>query len=303
MAGDTNNQYDVFVRDVASGTTILVSTDSGGTQGNRNSLDPSISDDGRYVAFVSQSTNLVAGDADTFQDVYVKDLQTGAITLASVGSSGVKSNSSSYQPSISGDGRYVAFRSGATNLDPGDTDSFDDIFVRDLVNNTTTLVSVSTAGSKSDSSSYEPSVSGDGRYVTFTSRATNLDPGDTDSNSDIFVRDLVNNTTTLVSTSSGGVKSNNPSLEPSISDDGCQSVAFRSGATNLDPGDTDGIYDIFVRDLVNNTTTLVSTSSGGVKANSSSSEPSISDDGRYVSFYSFANNLVMGTPIPAPMLY
>ena len=177
VAGDTNNQYDVFVRDVASGTTILVSTDSGGTQGNRNSrIRPSAMTAATWRSLVNPN-NLVAGDADTFQDVYVKDLQTGAITLASVGSSGVKSNSSSYQPSISGDGRYVAFRSGATNLDPGDTDSFDDIFVRDLVNNTTTLVSTSSSGVKSNNSSFEPSVSGDGRYVTFTSRATNLDPG------------------------------------------------------------------------------------------------------------------------------
>jgi hypothetical protein len=291
VVGDTNNRNDVFVRDVANETTTLVSTDSSGTQGNYESLDPSISDDGRYVAFVSQSTNLVAGDTDTIYDIYVKDLQTGAITLASVNNSGVKSNNYSSEPTISGDGQFVAFRSRATNLDAGDTDTRDDIYVRDLVNNTTTLASTSTAGVKSNSGSYELSISDDGQFVAFRSRATNLDAGDTDTRDDIYVRDLVNNTTTLASTSTAGVKSNYYAYNPSISGDG-QTVAFRSRANNLVAMDTNNVDDIFIKDLQTDVTTRVSTDSSGNQANYFSFEPSISDDGRYVSFISQATNLL-----------
>ena len=145
-----------------------------------------------------------SGDTDSFDDIFVRDLVNNTTTLVSVSTAGSKSNSYSYQPSISGDGRYVAFRSGATNLDPGDTDGISDIFVRDLVNNTTTLVSTSSSGVKSNSGSSDPSISDDGRYVAFSSYANNLANGDTNSSVDIFVKDLQTGDTTLVSNTLGG---------------------------------------------------------------------------------------------------
>ncbi|MEG3973280.1 calcium-binding protein, partial [Microcoleus sp. herbarium8] len=219
------------------------------------------------------------------------------ITRVSVDSAGNQANDLSLIPSISADGRFVAFSSRASNLVSGDTNNSDDIFVRDLSTNTTTRVSVDSAGNQTIGGSGSPSISADGRFVGFISFASNLVPGDTNNRSDIFVRDLSTNTTTRVSVDSAGNQGNGGFLLgffiPSISANG-RFVAFTSFIPNLVPGDTNDGSDIFVRDLSTNTTTRVSVSGASNPGNGDSFNPSISADGRFVAFASFASNLVPG---------
>jgi len=268
-----------------------------GAQANDSSGWPSISSDGRYVAFESGATNLTPADLLPDTDVYVRDLVTHTTTLVSRASSvaGAKAAGDSLLPSISSDGRYVGFESSAPNLSPADNDSVSDIFVRDLSSHTTTLASRAggVAGTKGNGDSTSPSLSDDGRHVAFTSTATNLSPSDGDPGFDIFVRDVGNGATTLVSRADGaGAKGNAESVLASISRDG-RAVAFQSRASNLTPDDGDGIGDVFVRDMIADTTTLVNRAGGatGAKGNNGAGAASISADGRFVSFISAATNL------------
>jgi len=285
---------------MTAGDTIRVSVASDGTQGNNfHMFFSSISADGRYVAFASQSNNLVSGDTNGAEDIFVYTMQTGTTTRVSVALNGAQANGGSSNPSISADGRYIAFHSGATNLVSGDTNGKYDVFVRDTQMNTTTRVSLATNGVQADGFSSSPTISADGRYVAFQSDATNLISGDTNGKYDVFVRDMQTNTTIRVSLSSDGMQGNDDSRSagfdpaPSISSDG-RYVAFESSATNLVSGDTNGDFDIFVRDTHTNTTTRVSVSSDGAQGNRGSNAPSISADGRYVAFSSDATNLVSG---------
>jgi Ca2+-binding RTX toxin-like protein len=174
------------------------------------------------------------------------------ITPVSVDSAGNLGNSGSYNPSISADGRFVAFSSLASNIVPGDTNNNHDIFVRDTLTNTTTRVSVDSAGNQANFRSYNASISADGRFVAFSSDASNIVPGDTNRERDmvvrdIFVRDTLTNTTTRVSVDSAANQGNSSSDSPSISADG-RFVAFDSKSSNLVPGDTNNTDDIFVVD-------------------------------------------------------
>jgi uncharacterized repeat protein (TIGR01451 family) len=271
----------------APGDITLASTSDSGAKGS--GFSPSLSGDGTQVAFLSVSF-LDPADVDGFEDVYVKDLVTGDITLASTSDSGVKGDSANFSPSLSTDGSRVAFASVALGLDPADTDRFDDIYVKDLATGDITLASTSDSGIKSDLFSLSPSLSADGTRVAFRSVSTNLDPADSDSISDIYVKDVVTGDITLASTSDDDVKANSDSFDPSLSGDGT-TVAFWSDATNLDPADTDSIPDVYVKDLVTGDITLVSTSDDGIKANSASSGSRLSADGTMVAFLSDATNL------------
>ena len=293
VAGDTNGYGDIFVKDRTTGTATRVSCGSSGVQGNESSYDPSISADGRYVAFASDASNLVAGDTNGSGDVFVKDRTTGTTTRVSCDSSGVQGNEGSYAPSISSGGRYVAFASSASNLVAGDTNGDGDIFVKDLTTRTTTRVSCDSSSVQGNDFSGYPSISADGRYVAFLSDASNLVAGDTNDMPDVFVKDRTTRTTASVSSRSGCVTSDIWTDHPSISADG-RYVAFFSSASNLVAGDTNGHGDIFVKDLTTGTTSRVSCDSGGVQGNHESGEPSISADGRYVAFASYASNLVAG---------
>jgi Tol biopolymer transport system component len=213
----------------AAAKTRLVSKTSGGTPANGDSFNPSISSSGRYVAFDSLATNL-PGDDSVF-DVFVHDRETGKTRLVSKRSDGTPANGGSFDPSISGSGRYVAFDSFATNL-PGD-DSFTDVFVHDRNTGKTRLVSKRSNGTPANGDSFDPSISGSGRYVAFESNATNL-PGD-DSFGDVFVHDRETGKTRLVSKRSNGTPANGDSFNPSISSSG-RYVAFDSLATNLPGG-------------------------------------------------------------------
>jgi Ca2+-binding RTX toxin-like protein len=285
-------------------TITRVSLDSAGNQGNSNSSSPSISADGRFVAFFSRASNLVPGDTNNNIDIFVRDLLTNTTTRVSIDSAGNQGNSDSSSPSISADGRFVAFASFASNLLPN---MRYDILVRDLLTNTTTNISVDSAGNPANNFSSSPSISADGRFVAFDSFASNLVAGDTNNNSpvrnsDIFLRDLLTSTTTRASIDSAGNQGNSNSFSPSISADG-RFVAFQSFVSNLVPGDTNNQPDIFVRGLLTNTTTLVSVDSAGNQGNNFSSSPSISSDGRFVAFKSFASNLVPGDTNNQPDIF
>jgi hypothetical protein len=277
-------------------TTTLVSVDSAGAQGNGTSSATSISADGRYVAFDSSATNLVPGDTNGFWDIFVRDRQTGTTERVSVDSGGTQGNNDSHSSSISADGRYVAFQSNATNLVSGDTNGYADIFVHDLQTGVTTLVSVDSSGMQGDLWSDFASISADGRYVAFASNADNLVSGDTNGyfGDDVFVHDLQTGATTRVSVDSAGGQGNGASGDygVSISSDG-RFVAFDSDAN----WGANGQRHIFAHDRQSGQTTLVSMDSNGAPGNSASYTPSISGDGRYVAFFSYASNLVPGGTI------
>jgi Tol biopolymer transport system component len=284
VPGDTNNDEDVFVRDRRTGRTTRASLSSSGAQPSRSASEPAISGDGRYVAFESLASNLVEGDTNGSTDVFVRDLQEGKTTRVSVTSSGGEANDGSYNAAISGDGRYVAFESRASNLVEGDTNTgFSDIFVRDRKEGKTVRVSVSSIGGEANGDSYFPSISADGRYVAFTSEATNLVEGDTNGRRDVFVRDTKEGKTVRVSVSSSGGEANGRSFATSISADG-RLVAFESEADNLVAGDKNGKRDVFVRDLAGGQTARVSVGEDGSEFATDSVQAALSGDGRFVAF-------------------
>lgn len=264
------------------------------TEANGRSSTPAVSGDGRFVAFGSAASNLVSGDTNGVEDIFVRDRGTGATLRVSLSSSAAQGNGNSYNPAISDDGNFVAFESDASNLVSGDTNGTRDIFRRDRSSGTTVLVSLSSGGAIGNGLSSNAAISADGRYVAFSSSASNLVSGDANGAGDIFVRDMVAGTTSRVSLSSSGVEGNGASSTPAISDDG-RYVAFTSWASNLVAGDTNGGYDVFVRDRTTGATTRESVGAGGVQGNGwASFYPSISADGRYLAFGSQATNLVAG---------
>ena len=291
VGDDTNNWGDIFVHDRITGQTTRVSVSSTGAEADSYSNGTSISADGRYVTFDSCACNLVPGDTNGVADIFVHDRITGQTTRVSVSSTGTEANEASYDPSISADGRYVAFTSLAENLVGDDTNYWEDIFVHDRITGQTIRVSVDSAGAQVNGDSYDPTISADGRYVAFISLADNLVPGDTNYMDDIFVHDRDTGQTTRVSVDSAGTQANDHSCNPTISADG-RYVAFCNWGDNLVGGDTHNSQDIFVHDRITGQTTRVSVDSAGVQANSHTQSPSISADGRYVAFDSWADNLV-----------
>ncbi|HLE14017.1 MAG TPA: hypothetical protein VI776_04650 [Anaerolineales bacterium] len=293
--GDTNKVRDIFVHDRQTGTTIRVSVASNRAQGDRDSEDPCISALGRYVAFRSIATNLVSEDTNGVVDIFVHDRQTGSTERVSVASDGSQGNDSSFgsKPSFSVDGRYVTFLSSASNLVNRDTNGTDDVFVHDLQTGITERVSVASDGSQGKGGSGGASISADGRYVAFDSEASNLVSGDSNAAVDIFVHDRQTGNTERVSVASDGSQANGYSASPSISANGII-VAFTSAASNLVSGDTSEYMDIFVHDRLTGKTELVSLAIGGSQGNGHSYTQSLSAEGRFVAFYSDASNLVIG---------
>jgi tricorn protease-like protein len=292
VGGDTNSYADVFVFDRETGKTKRISVSSAGVEGNEVSASPKISADGRFVAFQSYATNLVGGDTNGYADVFVFDRETGKTKRVSVSSAGAEGNDESGHPSISANGRFVAFQSGASDLVGFDMNGVYDVFVNDRETGRTKRVSVSSAGTEGNAGSYWPSISADGRYVTVYSDASNLVAGDTNAFADVFVNDRETGKTKRVSVSSAGTEGNDGSYDPCISADG-RFVAFSADATNLVAGDEDkGASDIFVHDRETGKTTLVSVSSDGTMGNAGSFAPVISAGGRFVAFESSATNLV-----------
>lgn len=270
---------------LAAGPTEMVSVRSNGRQGDDISgrFDgPAISADGLVVAFDSQATNLVAGDNNGVVDIFVHDRTTGRTTPVSVSSKGKLANGSSAAPAVSGDGRFIVFRSNANNLVPGDTNQVSDVFVHDQVTGDTRRVSVASDGTQGDSSSLGGSLSFDGRFVAFASDASNLAPGGVPFNRGIYVHDMQTGVTERIG---------RDGAPPVISADG-RFVAFGSFASDLVPGDTNDAFDVFRFERVTLETRRVSVASDGTQGDQASTSPSISGDGRLIAFSSDATNLV-----------
>jgi Tol biopolymer transport system component len=245
---DTNGASDVFLRDRQAGYTERVSVASDGSEARGYSWQPSVSADGRYVAFYSTAANLAPGDRAATADVFVRDRQTRQTRRASETGDGAPADGDSVQPVLSASGRYVAFVSAARNLVAGDTNDVIDVFVKDLSTGAVERVSVATGGRQANGPSFEPALSADGRYVAFESFASNLVPGDANRRSDVFVHDRATGATRRVSVAADGRPANDDSWTPSLSADG-RFVAFRSDATNLAAADGNRSSDVYVADL------------------------------------------------------
>jgi Tol biopolymer transport system component len=246
VRNDTNRDTDVFLRDRATGKTRLVSVSTARERGDAESFMPTVSANGRYVAFTSAASNLIRHDTNGEWDVFVRDLTMKKTRRVSVSSTRTEGDGQSMSPSISADGTRIAFTSWSRNLVPSDTNHRGDVFVRDLTARTTRLVSVSSTERQGNKVSFSPSMSGNGRYVAFDSLASNLVNGDTNSTNDVFVRDLSTGKTRRASVATGGAEGNGPAVAPSISFGG-SFIAFESTATNLATGDTNGVSDAFLR--------------------------------------------------------
>ena len=302
VSDDTNGAADVFVKDLTTNSITRVSTAADGSEGNNSSETPAISADGRYVVFLSYADNLVSDDTNGARDVFVKDLTTNSITRVSTAADGSEGNNSSGNAAISANGRYVVFWSFADNLVSDDTNGARDVFVKDLTTNSITRVSTAADGSQANDYSANPGISADGRYVVFLSYAENLVSDDTNGTGDVFVKDLTTNSITRVSTTADGSGGNNSSEAPAISADG-HYVVFNSSADNLVSGDINGVPDVFVKNLITNSITRVSTAADGSGGNSDSGNPAISADGRSVVFLSNADNLVNGDTNGSPDVF
>lgn len=354
VSGDTNSAIDIFAYDRVTGAVERISVDSSGAQSNGSSSSAALSADGRFVAFRSTATNLVAGDTNARSDVFLRDRQAETTTRVSVSSSGAQANDASSAPSVSEDGRYICFSSAASNLVSGDTNARSDVFVRDRVGETTVRVSTTASGGQvsggagtgvltgqaisadgryvameSDSTSLVPndsnghrdifvkdvigggvgrisgsgsqgnadstaaSISADGKYVSFVSSASDLVTGDTNAASDVFRADVATASITRVSIDSSGAQGNGASSDTTALSSSGRYVAFTSSASNLVAGDTNGSGDVFVRDTAAATTSRIDVSTSGAQTNPSDTRgPVISSDGRRVAFFSFATNLV-----------
>jgi Tol biopolymer transport system component len=305
VPGPHANQADAYVHDLATGVTTRASVSSAGVTGNASSTDPRISGDGRIVAFVGAGTNLILNDTNGVEDIFVRDMVAGTTTRASVSTGGTPSNGHCYFPSVSANGRYVTFVTGASNLAPGDMNGHDDVFVHDLQSGATVLGSAGNGGASANAFCWGQSISGDGRIVAFWSAATNLVAGDTNGVADAFVHDLATGITTRVSVDSSGAQGNARSQNPYVSADG-RCVAFWSHATNLVAGDTNSASDVFVHDLATGITTRASVGTGGTQASGPSGafrDPGLSFDGRFVAFSSEATDLVAGDTNALPDVF
>jgi Tol biopolymer transport system component len=288
VPGDTNEADDVFLYDRTADTTTRVSIGSGGVEGDNDSSAPAVSSDGRFVAFRSYASNLVAGDTNEVEDVFVHDQTTGATSRVSVDSGGGQANAESDAPSISADGRYVAFGSDASNLVAGDTNGAGDVFVSDRAAASTSRISVSSSGGQGDGASVDPSISGDGRFVAYGSYATNLVGGDSNGRTDVFVHDRLTGGARRASLTSTGGQIGPASCgacdagsDPAISSNG-RFVAFVSQIAEVMSGGSDGRPDVYVFDQDAGRTVdraSLGTPGGG-------DQPTITGDGRYVVFAS-----------------
>jgi RHS repeat-associated protein len=281
VTGVTGNQ--VYLLDRQTSTTSLISSNSSGqAAGTGTMAGGAISANGRYVAFQSTSTNLVASDTNGVADIFLRDRTAGTTVRVSVATGGSQSNGLSEEPAISDDGRLIVFRSAANNLVSSDTNSVSDIFVHNRVEGTTVRVSLTSNGSQLSSSSNNPAISGDGRFVAFDTQAQ-LDSDD--AYEDVFVLDLSRGGVSLVSRTDPVTSASLRATDPTVSRDG-RFVAF----TALVSGD----FQIYRYDRETDKTLRVSTTSSNALGNDHSQSPVISADGRAVVFYSDATNLVSG---------
>src|SRR5688572_1347220 len=297
---DTNGFADTFVHDRLTNISERVSVSSREREGNEHSgligvaAYPAISEDGRFVAFVSQADNLVSKDNNGNADVFVRDRLLGTTERVSVNSAGEEADIGGTGPAISADGRFVAFQSQAQNLVPGGNPFLfvDQVYVHDRDTGATEIISVNAAGEAGNSLNVEPDISADGRFVVFSSFADNLVPGPQSSGLQVYLRDRVTGTIELITENAAGQAGDGASVNPSISLDG-RFVAFQTNSGNL-IGDGNFESHILVKDRVTGTFERVSATSTGEPADLLSEHPDITPDGRFVAFFSLATNLVPG---------
>ncbi len=286
---------DVFVLDQGNGSVRLASAGLDGAAADGPSGQAVLNGDGSRLAFVSRATNLVAGDTNGRADVFVVVPDAGLVR-ASAPAEGGEADGPSSEPDLTEDGRLVAFTSRAANLVAGDTNDHDDVFVRDLQTGAVTLVSAAPDAAPSDGDSSAPAISPDGRYVSFSSAAANLVPGDDDERPDVFLRDLETGATELVSVGRGGGGQDKalPDGRAQVSDlsRNARFVVFESAATNLVRRDRNRAIDVFVRDRTVGATRRVSLSTTAEEAGGASFLPTITPDGRFIAFASRADDLV-----------
>ena len=288
--GDSNGRWGIFTFDRRKNKTKLISKGVGGSQANGDSFDPSISLDGRYVLFTSEATNIVNGDGNNRLDVFIFDRKTGKRSRISVSSAEAEASGDSWNASISANGRFVAFGSESDDLVASDNNGQTDVFLRDRKKGKTKIISVRSNGAQGDSSSGDSHISANGRFVVFSSDATNLVASDNNGQTDVFLRDRKKGKTKIISVRSNGKRGNGDSEDPVVSSTG-RFVAFASTASNFKNGDTSG-EDVFVHDRATKKTKMVSINSKGRRGNAESANPSISLNGRWVVFQSDAENLV-----------
>jgi len=303
VSDDTNGLWDIFLYDNQTDSTTLISRNTLGLPANGDSRIPSMSADGIFIVYTSAATDLVGTDTNGANDVFLYEIATSITTRVSIDSDQIQAEGDSFlfSNAISNNGRYVVFDSQASNLVAGDTNALKDIFRHDTQTGETIRINVSSSGVEANgfSGATFTDMSADGNKVSFVSIADNLAPNDTNAQYDVFVRDISAGTTTRVSVGNGGIEGNNTSCCSSISNDGRYSV-FNSTATNFFTGDSNNNYDVFLRDTVSNTTTLISVSSSGVQGDGLNSSPFISGDGRFISYPSNALNLVANGAVLNP---
>ncbi|GIF02166.1 hypothetical protein Ari01nite_96300 [Paractinoplanes rishiriensis] len=295
VPGDVNGTTDVFVHDRLLGTTVRPVTSLATGHPQDGLYGAAISADGRYLSFTSWAPDLVPGDTNNTSDVFLLELATGAIERINLTSGGAEATGGiSWGSDLSADGRFVTFTSRAGNLLPGRDKNHTrgaDAFVRDRLTGTTTLVSVAQDGLNGHWPSYDRGISADGRYVAFTSSATDLLP-DGAQVIGLYVRDLQTGTTTRETLSSAGDPASIAGLHTAtLSRDG-RYVTFDTARNDVVPGDANNARDIFVRDRITGEVELVSLAGDGTQADGDSWAPRVSDGGRCVVFVSDATTLV-----------
>ncbi|MCX7634721.1 MAG: hypothetical protein N2Z74_03130, partial [Syntrophales bacterium] len=298
LATDANGKYQVYLRDTVGGTTTMISRGNDGSPGNGNSSVndvPIFSADGNYIVYSSSSTNLAGGVSTSYSQIYLYDRRNGSTTLVTKTADGTPGNGSSTYPVISGDGRYIAFKSSATNLtNPALSSAYDLIFLHDRQSGVTTLVSKSAAGVKSDKGCSYPGISRDGKYVVFHTNATNLVDGTASNTKDhVYLYDVAAGSLSIISKNAAGVLGDSNSHYPVISLDG-NYIAFNSDAQNLLADNTKISYsNIFVYSRADNSLQVVNVTPTGDKPDSGVFLYSaIAEDGKVVAFQSTATNLV-----------
>jgi len=299
VPGDSNGKSDVFVLDRDDGSIELISVNSNEVQPtgvDGGSSNGTISNDGRYVAFESKSAELVLNDTNGLVDVFVRDRQTTNTARVSLSNGGMQITGNS-RGSISGSGNFVVFQSDGDDAVTGDTNTEQDVFRRDLVNQDTIRVSISDVEMEAIypfGGSFSPSISDDGNRIGFLSGAENLVADDDNGHQDMFVRDVADGTTTRVSlTSTGAQQENGGCNETAVISANGLTVAFASSADNLVPGDNNGLTDVFVREIGSTSLEIVSVATGSTTfiTDGFTSFPTISPDGRYVGFWSRSTQL------------
>jgi Ca2+-binding RTX toxin-like protein len=297
---DSDGANDIFVKDLLTGTVIRASETAAGDEGSATpvgAIDAAISADGRFVVFESGATNLVANDTNGKTDVFLKNLETGAITRVSTSTSGAQAGAGVDDSSISvsADGRYVSFTSASTNLVTGDTNGLTDVFVKDTQTGQLTRVSTSAGGVQGNGNASDARLSADGKFVVFESSANNLAGGpDINGNPDIFIKNLQTGAISCVSLDLNGDYAIGMAYNPDVSADG-RYVVFESSADLLG----DGQYGTFVRDMQTGTLTHM-----GPGTYDENNHPRISGDGRFVVFTSaedvYVKDLQTGEQVQLP---